>query len=151
MTLVILLESAINNCLTCDEVVDDTLIRFLREKSSDCESFEHITEMTSKIEIKHPKNSKISTFTLKFYLFVYNWLINFPVSSISFEVITTTVFLETLIVSRRSGFIHIILTEMAKFLAMFMIATGDYMKIKLSLFVLHTTFSIFICIFDTMF
>ena len=110
MTLVILLESAINNCLTCDEVVDDTLIRFLREKSSDCESFEHITEMTSKIEIKHPKNSKISTFTLKFYLFVYNWLINFPVSSISFEVITTTVFLETLIVSRRSGFIHIILT-----------------------------------------
>ena len=90
LTIVILLESVINNCLFFDEVADKELINFLNEKCSDCNSFEDLTEMISKTEIKHPQNSKISKFTLKLYAFVYSWLIDFPVSNISFETIATT-------------------------------------------------------------
>ena len=59
LTIVILLESVINNYLTFDEVTDEELIKFLNEKCSDIESFEDLSEMINKTEIKHPQNSKI--------------------------------------------------------------------------------------------
>ena len=59
LTIVILLESVINNYLTFDGVTDEELIKFLNEKCSDIESFEDLTEMINKTEIKHPQNSKI--------------------------------------------------------------------------------------------
>lgn len=54
-----MLESKINNCLTFDEVSDDEVIKLLRENCLDCESFEDLTEMINKTEIKHLQNSKI--------------------------------------------------------------------------------------------
>ena len=48
----------------------------------------------NKTEIKHQQNSKISKFTLKRHAFVYNQLINFPVSNIAFEKITAIILFE---------------------------------------------------------
>ena len=72
-------ESTLNNNLTFDEIADDELVDFLKEKCADCENFEDLTEGINKTKVKHStKNGKMPKFTQKLYAFVYSHLINFP-------------------------------------------------------------------------
>ena len=51
LTLVILLESVINNSFGFKEVMEDELVNFLEKKCSDHESFQDLAEMINKTEI----------------------------------------------------------------------------------------------------
>ena len=59
LTIVILSESIINNCLTFHEVVDNELINFFRKNCSDCESLADLAKMINETEIKYSQNSEI--------------------------------------------------------------------------------------------
>ena len=77
--------------LTFDEIADDELIDFLKQKSADYENFEDLTEPIKKTEVKHStKNGKMPRSTQKLYVFVYSRLIAFPESNIDNETVTTT-------------------------------------------------------------
>ena len=94
LTVTILLESALNSNLTFDEIVDDRLTNFLKEKCTDCKNFEDLTKAINSNEVKHPaKDEKISKFTQTLYAFVYTHLIDSPELAISYEIVTATNFL----------------------------------------------------------
>ena len=93
----ILLESTVISNSTFDEIVDDRLNNFLREKCADCENFEDLTEAINSVEVKHSaRNEKMSKFTQNIYAYVYSRLIDFPERAISYETVTTTNFFQNI-------------------------------------------------------
>ena len=80
-----------NNNLIFNEIADDELIDFLKEKCADYEHFEYLTEAINKTEVKHSnKIGKMPKFTQKLYVFVYSRLIGFPELNIDYEMVTKT-------------------------------------------------------------
>ena len=90
LIIVILLESAFTNRETFSETSKEKLSNFIEEHYH--ENYHEIAEQIKETEIKY-FDSKMPKFSQQLYAFVYGCLIEFPVSNIEYEIVTTANFL----------------------------------------------------------
>ena len=92
LTVAIMLESAINNRTTFNEISDQTLGDFIESHCAGSESYKEIVEKIKEVQVKH-YDQKIPKFSQRLYAFVYRRSIDFPKCDIAYETVTTTNFL----------------------------------------------------------
>ena len=83
------LQNSINTINEFSECYKDELIDFCNEFCADCSNFAEIKERVLDVLIKNKQGSKIPTFTLQVYAFVYQKLMDFPQTRFDYETLTT--------------------------------------------------------------